>query len=122
MKPVGKEPVTSLSYLREVVMDDEDIVIQTVEAFLKDAPQSLKDIQRHFKHHEWDKLAQAAHKIKPNLKYMGMARAFELIKDIEDQAKSGEITIGLAGKVKKFEGICDQALQELSIKVERLKA
>ncbi len=116
------QSVTDLSYLRQMAMGDESIIIETTEVFLDDTPNALEHLQEHFANQEWDKLAKLAHKIKPNLAYMGMDRARKLIIDIEKQAKSGEISDDLDDQIAEFNKLCRRALEELSDKVKELKA
>lgn len=116
------ESVSDLSYLREVVMGDEEIIIETTKAFIKETPNALKNIDEHFDNQEWDELYKQAHKIKPNMDYMGMIQARELILDIEEQAKSREISDDLGDKIKKFNTLCSQALDELTEKIEELES
>jgi len=118
---VDNKSVTDLSYLREIAMGDDSIVIETTEAFLEDTPAALENIQNHYESEEWQQLSKQAHKIKPNLKYMGMEHAHELVLTIEEQAKSGQISDDLGEKVSEFCSLCHQALDELTDKVEELK-
>lgn len=113
--------LTDLSYLRELAMGDDSIVIETTEAFLKDMPAAIENIQKYYEDEEWEQLYKKAHKIKPNLKYMGMERAHELILDIEEQANTEKISDDLGGKVSEFCSLCRQALDELSDKIEALR-
>lgn len=118
---MGEQPVTDLSYLYHIAMDDHDIVIQTVEAFLEDTPSSLRQLHSTFKKQQWQQLAKTAHRIKPNLKYMGMERSLMLLKEIEGQAKAGKVQEGLESSLEELTVCCNRALQELATEVERLK-
>lgn len=116
------QSVTDLSYLKEMAMGDETIVIETTEVFIQDAPNSIEDVQTHYANQDWEKLAKTAHKIKPNLAYMGMNRARELIIEIEQQANNEDISPDLGEKIKEFRELCNKAIDELSGKLEALKA
>lgn len=118
---MDNKSVTDLSYLREIAMGDDSIVIETTEAFLEDMPSALENIQQYFKDEDWQQLSKQAHQIKPNLKYMGMERAHELILDIEKKAKTGEISDKLQEKISEFCKLSHQALDELSAKIEALR-
>lgn len=118
---MDKKPVTDLSFLRDVAMDDDSIVIETIDAFIADIPKALENLSKHHKNGEWQLLYKQAHKIKPNLKYMGMERAGDLIIDIEREAKEGEISDDLGEKITEFQVICYRALDELSQKLTALK-
>ncbi|WP_095606007.1 Hpt domain-containing protein [Aliifodinibius salipaludis] len=119
---MDNKSVTDLSYLREIAMGDDSIVIEATEAFLENTPATIENIQKYYKDGEWQKLYKQAHKIKPNLKYMGMERAHELILDIEEQANTGKISDDLGDKISEFCSLNKQALKELSDKIEALKA
>lgn len=119
---MSNQEVTDLSYLREMAMGDDEIVIETTEVFLEDTPNALDNLQEHFANQEWDKLKKQAHKIKPNTQYMGMDRARELILEIEEQAKTENISEDLGSKIKEFNSICRQALDELSAKLDKIKS
>ena len=117
-----KQSITDLSYLREMAMGDEDIVIETTEVFLEDTPDALEKMKAYYANEQWDELGKLAHKIKPNLSYMGMERARELIIDIEEQAKGKNISDDLRDKISEFEDLCRQAFGELTAKVKKLKS
>lgn len=119
---VSDQQVTDLSYLREVAMGDEDIVIETTQTFLENAPEALDQIQEAYSNQELQTLYKQAHKIKPNLQYMGMEQARELILEIEEQAKSENISDDLGDKVNEFISICSRGLEELSEKIRKLQA
>lgn len=119
---MDNQQLTDLSYLREVAMGDDEIVIETIEAFLDDTPDAIKNLQDCFANQKWDQMSKQAHKIRPGLKYMGMQRALQLINEIEEQTKSGEVQVNLGSKIKEFNTICLEALDELSEKVEELKS
>lgn len=102
-------------------MGDEDIVLDTTKTFLENAPDALEKIRQFYASHDWDNLYKQAHKIKPNLQYMGMDRARDLILEIEQQAKSQSISDDLGDKIDEFTSICSQGLEELSEKVSELE-
>lgn len=119
---MGTQQITDLSYLREIAMGDEDTVIEITEAFLDDVPHTLEKMKNHFANKEWEKLYEQAHKIKPNLQYMGMDQARELILEIEEQARTENIEDDLGQKIEKIDDLCSQAIDELSSKIKQLKA
>ncbi|MEL7833738.1 Hpt domain-containing protein [Fodinibius sp. Rm-B-1B1-1] len=115
------DSVSDLSYLNEIAMGDQSIVIEVTETFLSDAPNALKEIKKHSRDRNWSALAKVAHKVKPNFKYMGMDRASEIIVDIEQQAKSEDISADLDHQIDELVQLSDQAFDELASKLESLK-
>ncbi|HKK46470.1 MAG TPA: Hpt domain-containing protein [Balneolaceae bacterium] len=114
--------VTDLSFLREIAMGDDDIIIETTQVFLDELPQNLKGLRENFANQEWEKIGKLAHKIKPNMAYMGMKRAQKLILNIEQQAKSEEIDEDFGNDISEFIQLCNQASNELNEKLEELKS
>ena len=119
---MSKQPVTDLSYLREMAMGDDSIIIEIIKVFLKDAPDAIEQMKACYVNKDWEQLAKIAHRIKPNLSYMGMDRARELILDIEQQAKSGNIRDDFRQQITEFDQLCNRAFDELTDKIEQLKA
>lgn len=118
---MSDQAVTDLSYLQEMAMGDEEIVIETTEVFLENTPEALEEIKNLYTQEKWDELAKLVHKIKPNFSYMGMNRARELLLDIEEQAKSSNISDELPNQITEFSEICNRAFDELSTEIEQLK-
>jgi len=119
---MDNQTVTDLSYLREIAMGDNEIIIETTQVFLQEMPQNLENMQEHFANQEWEKMAKLAHRIKPNMAYMGMENAEELILKIEQQARSGNISEDLGQIILEFKGLCNKARDELSEKLEKLES
>lgn len=119
---MAQEDITDLSTLREMSMGDDSIIIETVEAFLEDVPNALDQIQELAGNQDYEDLADLAHKIKPNIGYMGMTDGKELIIEIEEAAENKDSEGILDGKVTAFVKICNQAFDELAQKVEELKS
>lgn len=119
---MSDKPTTDLSYLREMAMGDDDIIIETAEMFMEDIPRSVEKMKAYTANEQWEELAKIAHKIKPNLSYMGMERGRELIIDIEEEANSGSISADIQDKISEFDEICSQAVKELTVKVGELKS
>lgn len=117
---MDKQSITDLSYLREIAMGDEEIIIDTTKAFLENTPAALDRISEFYDDEQWDKLYKEAHRIKPSLKYLGMSRASELVLEIEKQAKSRKISDDLERDIEEFVSICSKALDELSEKLDTI--
>lgn len=115
---MDNQSVIDLSYLREIAMGDEKIIMDTTKAFLEDTPEALDKLSDYYANQQWDKLYKVAHRMKPSLKYLGMKRASELILEIEKQARSQQISDDLENQIQEFTTICFKALDELSEKLD----
>jgi len=82
-------------------MGDDDFVIETTKTF---APMHVSKYKRliAYTNEEWELLYEQAHKIKPNLQYMGMDRVHNLLLDIEEQAKLENVSDDLGEKLSSL--------------------
>lgn len=78
-----------LSYLREMSGDSTDFMIEMVEAFQKQTPLYMADLEGALLNSDWKGVAEYAHKIKPTFYYVGREDAKNLLQLIETQARSG---------------------------------
>ncbi|MDZ7695130.1 MAG: Hpt domain-containing protein [Balneolaceae bacterium] len=118
---MSQQRLTDLSFLEDLGMGDDDLLIEMIEMFLQNTPESLKQIQDYTEQKNWKKVAAEAHKLKPNLSYMGLERARDIIVDIEKTAKNDPDKNRIEHNITKVETICRQAYQELRQELNTLK-
>lgn len=113
--------ITNLAYLEELGMGDDDLLIEMVEMFLKNTPKSINTLRQHREEGNWQKLAAEAHKLKPNLSYVGLDEARDMIIKIEKSAKDDPDSDEIGAQIEEVNEICQQAYQELEVQLEELK-
>lgn len=109
---------TDLSYLKSMTMNDHVLMVEMIEIFLNKAPVALDDMKRLLKEKEWDQIAQQAHKIKPNLQYMGMQDSKKLVEKLEHQAKEKPDSEQMQEILQELEVHFKQAFGELKAKLK----
>lgn len=110
-----------LGYVKDLSGGDDVIVIELIELFLVNAPEAIDNIKKYYENEDWKKLGEEAHKIKPNMAYMGAEKARVLIEEIEKSAKDRSSPDDIGKKIERVESICDQAYAELNSVLEDLK-
>ncbi|MFH5831786.1 Hpt domain-containing protein [Halalkalibaculum sp. DA3122] len=119
---MAEQKITNLAYLEDLGMGDDELMIEMVELFLTNTPDSIATLRQHCEGNNWKKLAAEAHKLKPNLSYVGLDEARNIIIEIEKCAKNHPEEQQLCSQIDEIDEICQQAYQELEIKLEELKS
>lgn len=76
-----------LSYLREMSGDSSDFMIEMLDAFLKQTPIYMADLERAIAAEDWKATSECAHKIKPTFYYVGRDDAKEHMQVMERNAR-----------------------------------
>ncbi len=84
-----------------------------IRLFLEDAPLAIEKIKTLTDRGEWSLVAAEAHKLKPNLSYMGLEESRKMIIELEGYAKKEEETEKIGPLISKIKERCDRAYAEL---------
>ena len=118
---MADQRITDLSYLEDMGMGDDSLLIEMIQLFLDNTPESLRLMKEHEANNDWEKLSAEAHKLKPNLSYMGLNGAREIILDIEESVKDEAGLDAISGQIRELETICRKAYTELSERLDELQ-
>lgn len=77
-----------LTFLTEIADGSDEFIVESIEMFLNQVPETLQIINKAIDDKNWQTVASAAHKIKPNLGFFGMPLSQELIQQVEAMAKN----------------------------------
>lgn len=113
--------LTDLTYLNDISMGDDSLVIEMVELFLENAPPTMENLKSHESEGNWEKLAAEAHKFKPTLSYMGMEDAKQLLIEIEQDAKKGTNLETIDTRIEELQSYCQKAYGELQSKLKQMQ-
>lgn len=110
---IPTEPIINLSFLRNISDNNEEFFSEFIELFLKNTPESIKDMQSAINTGDWEKLRQAAHKVKPSFNYVGLKDLNMLAAKIEDNAKQRKDMEMNREMLNQIREKCTQAYKEL---------
>jgi HPt (histidine-containing phosphotransfer) domain-containing protein len=109
-----KTPVTNLTFLKSFTGGNNEKMAKYINMFLQLAPGIVANMDLHLQNSEWSLLKSVAHSLKPQVGYMGMKEAEELIKTIENNAAELINLDKVPEQIQEFKKIFSVAQQELN--------
>lgn len=82
----NNEPL-DLSYLREMSGNSAEFIIEMLDAFKKQTPIYLAELENAVLAGDWKKASECAHKMKPTFYYVGREDVRDHMQDIERNAR-----------------------------------
>ncbi len=82
----NNEPL-DLSYLREMSGNSAEFIIEMLDAFKKQTPIYLAELENAVEAADWKKASECAHKMKPTFYYVGREDVRDHMQDIERNAR-----------------------------------
>jgi HPt (histidine-containing phosphotransfer) domain-containing protein len=102
-----------LSYLKEMSGDSAEFMIEMLEAFQKQTPIYIAELETAIEAEDWKAASECAHKMKPTFYYVGREDARDHMQEIERntrELKDIELVPQAFGEVKVFAEILYQQL------------
>ncbi len=81
MKPLD------LSYLKEMSGDSAEFMIEMLDAFQKQTPIYIAELEKAVEEEDWKATSEFAHKIKPTFYYIGREDARDHMQEMEHSAR-----------------------------------
>lgn len=102
-----------LSFLRTYSGGDKDLMRKFIQSFLTRTPEVIRQLEAALAAKDFHAVTTIAHNLRPQLSYMGIAKAPDLVKSIEESAKEGKNADDLPAKLKMVNEIVLKAYEEL---------
>ncbi len=83
---INNQPL-DLSYLREMSGDSTDFMVEMLEAFQKQTPLYMTDLEKAIADEDWKATSEFSHKIKPTFHYVGRSDLKEMMQTIERNSR-----------------------------------
>lgn len=113
----NKEPL-DLSYLRDMSGDSAEFMLEMLDAFQKQTPIYMDDLEKAILAENWKVASECAHKMKPTFYYIGREDARDHMQEIERNARELKEIDGIPnsfGIVKDFVPILYQQLEDAKL-------
>jgi len=104
-------PLPDLTYLRDMAESDESFVNEIITHFLENGPESLSSMRQSALAGDYEKLRFTAHKLLPQLTFVGILAAIPLVTKIESESKNGQ----------DLSDITERAIRIINFGIEDLK-
>ncbi len=121
MSEMNKDGLVDLSYFREVVGDDNDMLVELLTMFLDQNPKEINDLQLMHEAGSMDDVKKLAHKMKSSLGTLGMKATVHVLSMIEKEALEGNVA-RVGELVAVVAHSCDQARTEINTIIDRISA
>ena len=106
--------IVDLSTLRKMSNNDEKFVRDMIESFITNTPEILEQIDKANNDRDWHEVSAMAHKLKPNLAFMGVDSLKDTVIQIEQSAKNKTDLEALPNKIGHLIEQVSLAIEELN--------
>lgn len=103
----------NLTFLEEFAKGDSKRMKRYINMFLQSAPGGIESMRTHYAGQDWEQLKSAAHSLKPQVGYMGIASLKEIIPRLEEYAREKKNLEQIPQLIDEVESICGNAFEEL---------
>ena len=113
----NNEPL-DLSYLRDMSGDSAEFMLEMLDAFQKQTPIYMDDLEKAILAKNWKVASECAHKMKPTFYYIGREDARDHMQEIERNARELKDIDGIPnsfGIVKDFVSILYKQLEDAKL-------
>lgn len=107
------DKLTNLANLRKMSNNDETFIREMISTFCNNTPSILEEMQKALDNKNWQAVGDMAHKIKPNLAFMGIDSLKEPILEIEHSGREEKNIDTLPKKVETLISKVNDAIEEL---------
>jgi len=112
---------TDLTYLKEVANGSDTFIVQMLNIFIEQMPQSLTRINEAVKNKDWKSLRMVVHKIKPSIIFTGLKEITDDVPLLEEYAAEESHLDAIPGLADKIIKVCTGAIAELKEELKQLQ-
>ncbi len=105
--------IIDLTFLNSFTGGNREKNAKYIKMFLQNAPSLIGSIEENLKKEDWASMKSSAHSLKPQISYMGIKSAEELIKTIEHDAGEKTNLENISDKITSLKNILEKAYPEL---------
>ncbi|HPE34182.1 MAG TPA: Hpt domain-containing protein [Bacteroidales bacterium] len=112
MKPAN-ERLYNLSYLKEQLGDNDEILQELIQIFLENTPADLADLNKSLENNDLEHLAAVAHKMKSSLATLKIDELKDVMVSIDKPFKTQELKKDLPGILAKINEVLAIVFEQL---------
>jgi len=109
-----KEKLYDLTYLKENISDDEDVIRDLIRIFLENTPQDLSNLNKAYEENDLEQVALTAHKMKSSLDVLKVDQLHNVIRRIDKPFKTEELKDELPEIMNRINSILEKVIKQLS--------
>lgn len=108
-------PVLDLSYLHSLSRGNSDFERHMLNIFMEDVPPQMKELRRAVSLANAQQASEVCHKMKSSFKMLGIEIGADLLQQIEDETRNGQLPPAMPERVEAVSGILQQSLAEIGV-------
>lgn len=108
-------PVLDLSYLQSLSRGNSEFERHMLNIFMEDVPPQMQELRRAVALANAQEASDVSHKLKSSFKMLGIGKGAELLQEIEDETRNGQVSPAMPERVELVSGILQQSLAEIGI-------
>lgn len=108
------EKLFDLTNLKEIGAGDKEFICEMISLFLQHAPMAIENLPKKVAAQDWPEVRHIAHKLKPQLIYMGVHAILDEVELIEQNANKQE-------NLDKIPAMAELTIKHCTIVIEQLK-
>ena len=110
-----EEKVCNLNYLNEMMGGKKHLIIEIMDAFLKQVPEELQAIEDAINKTEYHIIKNFTHTMKSSVSIMGISVLTPVLQEMEDLGGKSENMERIKQLNEKLKVICSSAIKEIEI-------
>lgn len=114
------EKLYDLSNLEEMSEGDQEFMVTMISYFVDNTPEVLENLNTKTQNQDWEAVRHIAHKLKPQLNYVGISQIEDEVEQIEQYADKKENLDKIPAMVDNTTRVCRIALEQLKEELEKL--
>src|SRR5437870_2320922 len=105
--------LVDLSFLRVYSGGNVELMKKFIHSFLEKTPAAIKTMEEQLNAKDFHALSRSAHSMKPQLSYVGVNKASELVRVIEESSKEMHDTETIPANLEALKEMLSKAYEEL---------
>jgi HPt (histidine-containing phosphotransfer) domain-containing protein len=118
--PDHNRKLTDLTYMKAVAKGSNSFISQMLDIFISQTPGLLEGMEKALAENDWNSIARAAHKLKPNAVFVGLTEIDDAISLLERYCSEASNPDKIPALIEKIKVVSLEAIPELQEELKRL--
>ena len=107
--------VLDLSYLHSLSRGNSDFERHMLNIFMEDVPPQMQELRRAVALADAQEASDVSHKMKSSFRMLGIGKGADLLQQIEEDMRKGQVSAATPVQVEAVSGILQQSLAEIDV-------
>lgn len=108
----------NLNELNNATKGNKEFFNQMINTFIENTKEGMDNIEKLYKEKQWQKIGEAAHKMKPSFQHIGANKGVQLLKEIEYNAIKEPNYEEIPGSIKTLRSFASELINKLNAEIK----